>query len=231
MFTYIFNYDSFFLEKNNVLIQKFVAMEQNPFTCIFLGISGSGKGTHSKRLIKELGAIYPKNPVKRFESGQQLRKLAEEHTTIGNTVRRILCSGNLVSDEIVNLAIDSFLRSLNDSEFCFLDGYPRTISQAMYLDSSLHKNKRKDPVIVVHLKLNKETALERLIERAKTEGRDDDNPESIDSRFVWYKEHVEPVVKFYKDSKNYIFIEVDVSGTEEETYKTLLDQIYTYCCI
>jgi adenylate kinase len=201
--------------------------KKSPFTAIFIGISGSGKGTHSKILMDEL--VSTNNLVTKFVAGDELRKMAGEPTTLGNTVRRSISKGGLAPDSIVNLAADSFLRGIKESEYCFFDGYPRTKDQAVYLDSSLHKNRRKDPVIVIYMKLEKEVAMSRLKERALIENRTDDiNPEAINERFAWFKEHVEPTIDFYRTASNYSFIEVDVAGTEEETFAALKEQVSRY---
>lgn len=197
------------------------------FTCIIIGLEESVKLTCSYRLIKDLNTSHT-NPVRKFEAEQELKKMSEEHTTIGNTARRIIGNGKTPSDEVVNLAIDSFLKNLNDSDSCIFDNYPRTLKQAIFFDSALHKNRRKDPVFVVHMRSKLELELKKILEKSEDEYLYADNPEYVKSNLACYKEQVVPVIKFYKEAKNYVFIEADQHATVDEAYDVLLNQIFTY---
>ena len=89
-------------------------------TSVFLGAPGSGKGTQSARLSAELG-------IPSLSTGDMLRSEARQDAAL----RRHLATGSLVSDEMVCGLVGARLRR-NPS--VILDGFPRTVKQAAWLD-------------------------------------------------------------------------------------------------
>lgn len=203
-----------------------------PCTIIFIGISGCGKGTQVKKVIEFLSENYRGIPIKHFESGQKLRDLSEQNTTFGNSVRRMISGGSLAPDSVANGLMEEFLTTLGRDEYCILDGYPRTKAQAINLDKALHSHHRPDPVIVIHIKLPEPTAINRLLERSRTKGRpDDESIHAISERIGWYERDVEPTIKFYKESSNYIFVEINGEDSVDVVYSAIIESIADYLVV
>jgi adenylate kinase len=125
-------------------------------TIIFLGAPGSGKGTQSSWLSAQLG-------IPCLSTGDALRAEAKQTTASGVRLRQILASGSLVSDEIVCDVVGSAVRR-NAHKGLILDGFPRTVSQAAYLDSKLADLGLPRP-IVIYLDVSPDLLVRRLTSR------------------------------------------------------------------
>ena len=119
---------------------------------VFIGAAGSGKGTQSLRLASELG-------IPCLSTGEALRAEAERPTPAGVRLRRLLASGSLVSDEVVCKVVASRLRAQT-----ILDGFPRTVRQASFLDGILAEMGLPRP-LVFHLDVPKAALIQRLAAR------------------------------------------------------------------
>ena len=124
---------------------------------IFLGAPGSGKGTQSSSLSTQLG-------VPCLSTGEALRSEAKRSTASGVRLRRVLASGSLVSDEVVCEVVGARVRRDAMEAGMILDGFPRTVNQARYLDSLLADLGLPQPV-VIHLHVAKHKLLRRLTGR------------------------------------------------------------------
>jgi adenylate kinase len=155
---------------------------------IFLGPPGAGKGTQAKRLAAEVGLVQ-------LSTGDMLRDNIARGTELGKIVEPIMAAGDYVSDEIVIAMIREKLSNMDSIRVIF-DGFPRTAAQAQALEVLLEE--LGAPVSSVPLlEVPEEELVERLLERAKIEGRDDDNPETIRNRFKVYLEKTQPLIDFY----------------------------------
>ena len=90
---------------------------------ILLGPPGSGKGTQALRLSAELG-------VPAVSTGEMLRSECQSASALGRAVKKVLASGQLVSDELINQVVANRLAQPDCKDGCILDGFPRTVSQA-----------------------------------------------------------------------------------------------------
>lgn len=124
---------------------------------LFLGAPGSGKGTQSARLSTQLG-------IPSLSTGDMLRAEAKQDTPAGLQLREILASGALVSDAIVCDAVASRLRRELRNNGIILDGFPRTVKQAEFLDRVLADLRFPSPT-VLHLHVSQELLVERLTAR------------------------------------------------------------------
>ncbi len=95
---------------------------------LFLGPAGAGKGTQAQRLSEALGILH-------LSTGDLIRAEIASNSDLGQQVRSLVESGALVSDDIVNEIVRHRISSLDSF---ILDGYPRTLEQAQYLDSYSH---------------------------------------------------------------------------------------------
>jgi adenylate kinase len=168
---------------------------------LLLGPQGSGKGTQAKRIGSEYG-------IPHIATGDMLRTAMEEGTELGQQVKPIVESGQLVPDDLM---IDLIRERLSrpDAEAGFiLDGFPRTPAQADALDAMLDEIGRALS-IVFEFQAPDEIATERLLRRSELEGRADDTPEVIARRLALYHELTEPLVEHYRLRGNLVGIHAD----------------------
>lgn len=168
---------------------------------IFFGIQGSGKGTQAKNLAE-------KYQFKIFETGAELRKLAQEDSDLGKKVKETIEAGHLVSSELVLEIVENFVVNNLDQQIIF-DGIPRNESQNQAFSELLAKHNIQ--ATAIHFKLDKEEALKRLFKRAEIEGRADDNEESINRRInIFYSETL-PIIESYQANNSCLEIEANQS--------------------
>lgn len=183
---------------------------------IFLGPPGSGKGTQAGRLSAVLG-------IPAISTGEMLRRECQSGSSLGEAVRNVLASGQLVSDDLVNQVVARRFGQSDCAHGCILDGYPRTVSQARFLDGLLRKLKMARPV-VFDFEIECEEIVSRLGRRrqcgecgrvfsldgnshsgelvcdrdgAPLVQRADDNPEAIRERLRLYEQNAGALVRYY----------------------------------
>ncbi len=172
---------------------------------ILLGAPGSGKGTLSKELTKRYEYVV-------ICTGDILRNEKRSGSDIGNQIKDIIGRGNLVTDELINKIVQKVLYK-NNQRF-ILDGFPRTIPQAKFLDEV-------DEVdLVIYLDISDETLTNRILERGKTSGREDDQSvDIINKRIKQFKEETLPLVDFYE--KKSILVTIDAEQTVDEVFNDI----------
>ena len=170
---------------------------------ILFGPPGAGKGTQSKYLVEKLSNFQ-------ISTGDILRDEIKKNSDIGQQIINNMDEGKFVSDEIVNSLIEKLIYDPNKKDRFIFDGYPRSLSQAKYLDLLLDKSNQKIDYIFF-LNINKDTIIERIEKRKILENRTDDNTDTILKRYDIYMETTRPVLDYY--SKNLNFHEIN--GTQE----------------
>jgi adenylate kinase len=165
---------------------------------LLLGPQGSGKGTQAKRISEEYGLPH-------IATGDMLRATIEADTPLGRTLKPILDSGQLVSDDLMIQLIRNRLEEPDAAEGFVLDGFPRTWAQARALDAMLREIGR-DLDVVFELQTSDGVSTERLLKRAREESRADDTPEVIAERLATYHRETEPLVEHYRTSGNLVGI-------------------------
>ncbi|WP_297066231.1 adenylate kinase [Thermococcus sp.] len=210
---------------------------------LIFGPPGSGKSTHSHRIVERYGLTY-------ISSGDLIRGEIERKTPIGKEMEAYLSRGELIPDTIVNTLIISKLR--RQRENFILDGYPRTPEQVLALESYLYDHGiRLDLAMEIFIDL--EASIKRISGRricpncgavyhikynppkkpgicdvcgSKLIQREDDRPEVVERRYRIYTKNMEPIIKFYRNKG--IYVRVEGNGSVEEVWKRiqpLLDYI------
>jgi adenylate kinase len=187
-------------------------------TIIFFGRSGSGKGTQAKLLKEYLEEKDGKDSVLYFETGNALRKLAEEDSVPGRLTKGVLESGGLMPAMLVVwLWGEYFMHDVESDKHLLLDGLARRKEEAPLVHDALQFFGRKKPIIV-YINTTYETSFRRLMER----GRADDTEENIKRRLSWFDENVAPSIEFFRDKGDeYNFIEVNGDLPVEDIQKVL----------
>ena len=160
---------------------------------ILFGPPGAGKGTQAEILINKFKIVQ-------VSTGDMLREEVKAETDLGKEAKLIMDNGELVSDQIIMSMIKKrIVKSDCKNEF-ILDGFPRTLKQAIELDKVLESLKLNiDKVIEINV--DEELLLKRIIKRvseSKTT-RNDDNSETLKKRIQVYKNDTLPVIKYYRD--------------------------------
>lgn len=124
---------------------------------LLFGPPGCGKGTMSPLIAKMLS-------VPAISTGEMLRAEVEAGTPLGNEAAGILAAGQLVSDDVVNRMLVERVSRDDCKNGFLLDGYPRTLPQALFLDEHLEKTGFPQPT-VFHLATPKSVLIERIASR------------------------------------------------------------------
>jgi adenylate kinase len=194
-------------------------------TFIFIGASGSGKGTQVKLLMDFLKAKDPETPIFYMQTGNYFREFVKGESFAAFVARDAMEKGERLPDFLAMwLWSDVFVENLKGDEHLILDGSPRSIGEAKNLDFAMKFFKREQPV-VVHLEVSQKWSEEHLLERAKTEGRTDDTIESIRKRISWYERDVVPAINKYRRDRDYDFIEINGERAIEDIHRDLLARL------
>lgn len=161
-----------------------------------MGPPGSGKGTQATRLAQRLA-------IPQLSTGDMLRVAVSAGTSIGKKAKAVMERGELVPDEIVVAAVAERILRPDACNGFILDGFPRTLAQAMALDDIL-LTEGLNLDCVLELKVNEEVSLGRILNRAqeaKTNGhtvRADDTEDALKIRLEEYRRQTEPLADYYR---------------------------------
>ena len=184
---------------------------------IIFGPPGAGKGTQAKLLSSHLS-------IPHLSTGEILRSKLQDKDNLALKLKKIMSTGQLVSDEILNEIVSKKILSNKCKKGFILDGYPRTLKQLNYLDLFL-VNKKVNLDIILNLQLNEETIENRLVERSKIENREDDSNDTILTRIITYNTETRPIIEFYKRKYPKIFFELNgeqkIENIQSEIIKIL----------
>ena len=168
---------------------------------ILFGPPGSGKGTQASLLAK-------KNKIPHLSTGDILRFKLDDNDKLANDLSKIMSSGNLVPDSILNPIVTEKLLSDDCKNGFILDGYPRNKSQSDFLIEFFeHNNIVLD--LVIDFVADTNTVKDRIIERSKIENRSDDKLEVIKTRLEKYFKETQPLAAIFKEKFKEKFYEID----------------------
>ncbi|MDP6907357.1 MAG: adenylate kinase [Candidatus Marinimicrobia bacterium] len=177
---------------------------------LIMGPPGAGKGTQAEILAEKYNLLH-------LSTGDILRHEINKKTAIGLEAQSYMNRGNLVPDNVLLTIVKNALTKLKDSGV-ILDGFPRTVPQAEGLDKIFENLDSKiDYILNIHVEPN--ILINRLIERAKNSGREDDTEEVIINRQKVYQDLTAPLIDFYKDE----IIQIDGDGPIEEVTNRILE--------
>lgn len=197
---------------------------------VLLGAPGAGKGTQAVFLKERHGLAH-------ISTGDIFRHNLKNNTPLGLEAKKYMDAGQLVPDEIVMKMVGETLDEFKPEDGFMLDGFPRTVSQAEFLEGKT----KLDGVIL--FKVPDDAIVHRLLSRAVCKDcgnitnihehdrcpscggelyrRADDNEETIRSRLKVFHEQTEALAEFYK-ARN-LLLEVDATGMPEEVFARVLE--------
>ncbi len=174
---------------------------------IFLGPPGAGKGTQAGSL-----AALCEIPI--IGTGEMLRQAIADQTELGKKAQGYVDEGDLVPDNLILDLIRERLSQPDAKNGWILDGFPRNVNQAAFLDHLL-ADMQQECHYVIDLEVPDEVILDRLLHR----GRKDDNEHTIEHRLDVYRQQTAPVIDYYK--KQGTLFAVPGDRTSEEVTQAL----------
>lgn len=203
-----------------------------PMNLIILGPPGAGKGTQATKIAKHFS-------IPHISTGQILRANKDMETDYG-TPREYIDQGEYVPDEMMVEILQKRLEEPDTDDGFILDGYPRTRTQAEYMDEIA------DIELVIYLNVDEKNVIERLTGRRTCTGcgatfhmdfdppaddgtctecgselkqREDDQEEVVRKRLETYRDKTAPLVQYYREKD--MLAEVDGNPSIEEVWATI----------
>ena len=170
---------------------------------VIFGPPGCGKSTQSARLTSKYNLVH-------LSTGDVIRKEIKSGSELGIELESIVGKGELVPYNMIIKILESALVQNKNSNGFIFDGFPRTIDQAIDLDKILAKDKQEIST-AISLCLHDKKAIERLLNRAKLEGRKDDTENVVKNRLKVYKEETYPLISYYHSQGKYLEVKGDCS--------------------
>jgi len=157
---------------------------------IIFGAPGSGKGTYSDEIVARYNMGH-------ISTGDVLRNEIKGNTELGKIAKGYIDNGQLIPDELMIDILAKTYDALPAGQGVIFDGFPRTIPQAEALKKMLAE-RGHDMGLMLELIVDEETLMARLLNRAKEQGRADDNEETIKKRFEVYHKQTEPLSEWFQ---------------------------------
>jgi adenylate kinase len=207
---------------------------------IFLGAPGAGKGTQAREVARHFA-------IPQVSTGDILREAVKKQTPLGLAAKAKMEAGGLVPDEVVCGIVEERIGETDCQKGFILDGFPRTIAQAQFVERMLQAKGRGRPQ-VLDIEVDEDLLLKRLTGRRtcsvcgeiynvhfnppKADGicdkdggkllyRADDNEQTIRQRLEAYHKQTSPLIEFYRAQG--VLHEVDGNKGPEAIAKGLLE--------
>ena len=184
------------------------------FNLVIFGPPGSGKGTQSENIINKYGLVH-------LSTGDLLRAEKNSGSELGNKIKELIDNGNLVPDSLVEEMVKKNVTSNKEAAGFIFDGFPRTTTQAAWLDNMLAEQGQSVTQMLA-LDVDDNELRSRILERGKVSGRADDQDENIiNNRIAVYHKQTQPVIDFYSAQGK--SVSVDGIGSLDDVFGRISD--------
>ncbi len=207
---------------------------------VILGAPGAGKGTQARGVAQCCG-------IPHISTGDILREAVRKGTPVGLAAQKEMEAGRLVPDKVVCGLVKERLQQPDSQNGFILDGFPRTVGQARYLDRLLRSDGRPD-LLVLNIRVDPELLIKRMTGRrtcpvcgqiynvyfnppqqegrcdrecARLIHRSDDNEQTIRERFVAYENQTKPLLEYY--GRRNLLHDFDGDGAPETITRRLCE--------
>ena len=193
----------------------------SPYTFIFLGQSGSGKGEQSTRLQKKLKEKFPNEEVSYMETGPNFREFIKGEKYSNKLAKAVADRGDIQPAFLpVYFWAGWMLENLKGDEHIVFDGICRRLMEAEVFTTAMEFYNRKP--IVIFIKVSRDWAIDRLTGRGRA---DDKSLEMVTGRLDWFDEFTLPVVDYFKTSNQYSVLEINGEQTIEEVHQEIMQKL------
>ncbi|WP_277218003.1 adenylate kinase [Peptoniphilus vaginalis] len=206
---------------------------------VILGPPGAGKGTQAEYIVERYN-------IPHISTGDIFRENIKNNTELGKEAKSYMDKGLLVPDDLVIALVEDRLNKDDAKEGFLLDGFPRTVAQAVSLDSILDKNGDK-LTKVINISVDPEILIERAVGRrvCKTCGmtyhvkfnppkedgvcdkdgtkliqRDDDTEETVKTRISVYFDQTAPLIDYYRAQN--LLIDIDGANDIDKVFNDIV---------
>ncbi|MGO8719005.1 MAG: adenylate kinase family protein [Acidobacteriaceae bacterium] len=224
-----------------------MAQTFTPGPILLVGAPGVGKGTQAKILMAQWS-------IPQISTGDLLREMRKDPeksaSPLGQQMRQVMDAGHLIPNELVEAIVLDRLRQPDTKRGYVLDGFPRTLPQAIWLDEELGSEKETLPVVAVSIQVSYTKLLRRITGRRSCPAcgriyniyfclpehetvcdvdgsvlvqRPDDTEEVFAERMRTYEEMTAPVVEHYRGMAR--LAEVDGDLPVGEITQAIIDAI------
>jgi len=180
---------------------------------VMIGAPGSGKGTQGDKIVAKYG-------IPKISTGDLLRAAVAAGSPLGKKAKAAMDAGQLVADEIVIGMVKERLAQPDTGNGFILDGFPRNTAQAQVLDTMLGRLRQPAIDKAVHLQVDDEEIIKRLLDRAQKEGRADDREDVIRHRIKVYNDETHPLLDYYRAQNK--LVTVPGVGALDEIFQRIL---------
>ncbi len=180
-----------------------------------MGPPGAGKGTQARFIADHFD-------IPAISTGDIFRANVSQGTELGVQAKRYMDAGEYVPDEVTNEMVRNRIQESDADHGFLLDGYPRTLAQVEELDAMIVSTGHALDAVVV-LTVDQDEVVERLLQRAETDGRADDTAEVIRRRQEIYGEETQPLIEVYRGRD--LLIEVDGLGEVDDVTRRVFEAL------
>jgi UMP-CMP kinase len=153
-----------------------------------LGGPGSGKGTNCSRIVDTFG-------YRHLSAGDLLREERASGSELADMINNYIKEGKIVPAEITVRLLKNAMEKSGGDRF-LIDGFPRDMDNLDCWKKQM--NACADVQFLLFLDCPTEIMVDRLLERGKTSGRNDDNMESIRKRLITYEQSTRPIIEYFR---------------------------------
>ncbi len=195
-----------------------------PITVIFIGRSGSGKGTQARMLEDYIRDNDSQNlPVLYLETGKAFREFIKGSSLGSELANKRVATGERQPDFLaIWMWAHTVVLTLEAEMHLIVDGTPRSLPEAEILQTALDFYVRQD-VHIIYLQVSREWSINHLRNRGRA---DDINMSSIEQRMSWFDDQVMPAVEFFKASGKVNFSEISAEQNIEQVHADIMKKVF-----